>query len=371
MMPAEVMLSSNEAVDQKPLDGLFIHASNVNGLGAIQVVSAFLSAISNIGIEPMLIACPQQLTSCHQLKFNTIRVKRLLPNAASRFIECLLPRLYYPEAQHLIVLGDVPLRHYTNQIVLFHQPNLISPAVNKNTGMSFKFKISRLLFRYNLKFVKKMVVQTAVMKQQLEQSYPELGNRIVVIPQPAPQKQYLHAKTLAAKTSYDSDTKLTLFYPAAGYPHKNHQIFNSMDKKKSARELIKEICITLDSSEVQQFPPWITNLGRLSMQQCGAYYHNADALFFPSLLESYGLPLIEAMVCGLPIVCADLDYAHCVCGDQAIYFNPDDAASAVQALNVLREKLASGWQPDWSHKLSQLPASWDDVVRQFLILFES
>ena len=253
---------------------------------------------------------------------------------------------------------------------MFHQPNLISPLVDKNAGISFKFKIARLLFRYNLKFVKKMVVQTSVMQQHLEQSYPELIDRIVVIPQPAPQSEYLSAKTVHDKTHFDSQTKLTLFYPAAGYPHKNHQIFNGMEKNPEATRLIKEICITLEQSEVQHFPPWINNLGRLSLQQCGEYYQNVDALFFPSLTESYGLPLIEAMVCGLPIVCADLPYAHCVCGEQAIYFDPEDPDSALAALNLLCEKLALGWQPDWSSQLSKLPESWNDVVLQFLKLFE-
>ena len=352
------------------IDNLFIHASNVTGLGAIQVVSAFLGAISKMGIQSMVIACPDKLDYCHQLNVPKVSVKRLLPNSLSRLFECLVPRFYYPEAKHLIVLGDIPLRHYTNQIVLFHQPNLISPLVNKNTGMSFKFKIARVLFRYNLKFVKKMVVQTPVMQQHLEQSYPELIDRIVVIPQPAPQSEYLSVKTVRDKTHFDSQTKLTLFYPAAGYPHKNHRIFNAMEKNPDAKRLIKEICITLEQNEVQHFPQWINNLGRLSLQQCGEYYQNVDALFFPSLTESYGLPLIEAMLCGLPIVCADLPYAHCVCGEQAIYFNPEDPDSALTALNLLREKLASGWRPDWSSQLSKLPESWNDVVLQFLKLFE-
>jgi len=355
-------------LDLKPLEHLFIHASNVTGLGAIQVVSAFLKAVSKMDIQSVLIACPDKLDYCHQLDVPTLTIKRLLPNSLSRLLECLLPRMYYSEAKHLIVLGDIPLRHYSNQIVLFHQPNLISPQVDKNAGMSFKFKIARLLFRYNLKFVKKMVVQTPVMQQYLEQSYPELINRIVVIPQPAPNNDYLSVKNAHDRTPFDSKTKLTLFYPAAGYPHKNHKIFIGMGKHPEAKQLIKKICITLEINEIQNFPPWVNNLGRLSLQQCGAHYQSADALFFPSMTESYGLPLIEAMVCGLPIVCADLAYAHCVCGEQAIYFNPEDPDSALAALTTLRAELASGWWPDWSSQLSKLPDSWDDVVLRFLKL---
>ncbi|WP_198266706.1 glycosyltransferase [sulfur-oxidizing endosymbiont of Gigantopelta aegis] len=161
-----------------------------------------------------------------------------------------------------------------------------------------------------------------------------------------------------------------LFYPAAGYPHKNHKILNDMENFEESSQLINEMCITLKYEEKRHFPMWVNNLGRLSSQACGEYYQSVDALFFPSLTESYGLPLIEAMICGLPIVCADLDYAHCVCGEQAIYFDPDDPVSAIKALVLLRCKLATGWQPDWSIALAKLPASWDEVVQKFLKLLE-
>ncbi|WP_198266707.1 hypothetical protein [sulfur-oxidizing endosymbiont of Gigantopelta aegis] len=194
---------------------LLVHASNVTGLGAIQVVGAFINAITKINSHEMLVACPEQLPYCHRLKVSTVTLRRVLPNSLSRLFECLFPHFYFPGTEQLIVLGDIPLRNYQNQVVLFHQPNLIRPHINKNTGMTFKFKILRLLFRYNLKFVRKMIVQTIVMKEQLEQSYPELRDRIVVIPQPAPDNDFLHAKNWDKPFNYNKHTKLTLFldYP--------------------------------------------------------------------------------------------------------------------------------------------------------------
>jgi len=41
-----------------------------------------------------------------------------------------------------------------------------------------------------------------------------------------------------------------------------------------------------------------------------AYYKSATALLFPSVLESFGLPLIEAAAFGTPVFAADLPYAH-------------------------------------------------------------
>ena len=44
-------------------------------------------------------------------------------------------------------------------------------------------------------------------------------------------------------------------------------------------------------------------------------YKNADALLFPSYIETLGLPLLEAAAFGLPVLAADVDYAHEVLKD--------------------------------------------------------
>ena len=55
-------------------------------------------------------------------------------------------------------------------------------------------------------------------------------------------------------------------------------------------------------------------------------------MIFPSLCETLGLPLQEAMSAGLPVLAADLPYAREVCGDYASYFNPRDVDSIEKAI---------------------------------------
>jgi glycosyltransferase involved in cell wall biosynthesis len=47
-------------------------------------------------------------------------------------------------------------------------------------------------------------------------------------------------------------------------------------------------------------------LGRLAQDELAPLYRGADALLFPSLVESFGLPVVEAMASGCPVVCSDL-----------------------------------------------------------------
>jgi glycosyltransferase involved in cell wall biosynthesis len=53
-----------------------------------------------------------------------------------------------------------------------------------------------------------------------------------------------------------------------------------------------------------------------------ALYRASDACLMPSFCESFAHPLVEAMALGLPLLCADRPYAHEICGEDAVYFDP-------------------------------------------------
>jgi glycosyltransferase involved in cell wall biosynthesis len=91
-------------------------------------------------------------------------------------------------------------------------------------------------------------------------------------------------------------------------------------------------------------------------------YRDVDGLLFLSTEESYGFPLIEAMFMGIPVVCPDLPYAHELCSDGAIYFDPNSISSLHDALVTLNMRFSEGWWPDWTRQLSVLPKNWDVVA---------
>jgi glycosyltransferase involved in cell wall biosynthesis len=93
-----------------------------------------------------------------------------------------------------------------------------------------------------------------------------------------------------------------------------------------------------------------------------AAYQNAHAMVFLSTKESFGFPLLEAMYLGLPIVCADLPYAHALCAQGAIYFDPASVQSLKNAIAELQLRLQQGWVPDWTAQLQKFPQDWDRVA---------
>ncbi|EIT84632.1 mannosyltransferase [Fictibacillus macauensis ZFHKF-1] len=66
-------------------------------------------------------------------------------------------------------------------------------------------------------------------------------------------------------------------------------------------------------------------------------YSSADVFLFPSLYEGFGLPVLEAMACGTPVVTSDVASLPEVAGDAAIYVDPtDDECIATGLIDVLQ-----------------------------------
>jgi len=66
-------------------------------------------------------------------------------------------------------------------------------------------------------------------------------------------------------------------------------------------------------------------------------YAGATALVCPSLDEGFGLPVLEAMACGTPAVCARAGALPEVAGDAALYVEPTDVRSIAAGLGTILE----------------------------------
>ena len=156
-----------------------------------------------------------------------------------------------------------------------------------------------------------------------------------------------------------------MFYPAEEYPHKNHNVINDL-LLTDLNGVIGHMVLTVSEKPFSSRPQWLHCVGRLNHTDCLLEYEKADALFFPSMLESYGLPLVEAMSIGLPVIAADLPYARLLCGDDGIYFDPESSENLIEACKELKSRLLEGWRPDWSSSLRNIPKTWKVVAERFL-----
>jgi glycosyltransferase involved in cell wall biosynthesis len=75
--------------------------------------------------------------------------------------------------------------------------------------------------------------------------------------------------------------------------------------------------------------------GSVSNEELSVIYSNAHIFCFPSFEEAFGLPPLEAMASGIPVVVSNSSSLPEVCGDAAIYVNanePDEIAKAITRL---------------------------------------
>ncbi len=149
--------------------------------------------------------------------------------------------------------------------------------------------------------------------------------------------------------------EVRLFYPARGYPHKNHKIIPA-----TAYEFLRltgsalRVVTTLSHQEMDSLglvgKKSVINLGPVPVSACPYLYLETDGLFFPSLLETFSSAPLEAQFLRRPIICSNATCIMDTVGANAQYFDALDAHSAAEAVSdalldpARREQLIeNGW----------------------------
>lgn len=79
----------------------------------------------------------------------------------------------------------------------------------------------------------------------------------------------------------------------------------------------------------------ITHLGYVTDGELRALYENALCFVYPSMYEGFGLPPVEAMTCGCPVIVAKAASLPEICGDAALYCDPTDPRDIARAIRLL------------------------------------
>jgi len=265
------------------------------------------------------------------------------------------------------------------QAIVFYAAQLLYPDSHFGPR-TFKDKIRhRYLKSHFIKELKQtqlVFCQTEVMKTRLREIYG-FDEKIMVAGPSVPDSMRQIPKDIPAPSTFiGHENQLKLFCPARYYPHKNLEIFVDLftefsdelanvtvfitltaDQHSNAAKLMKKIVqLNLENN--------IVNLGHIQYEDIGAYYRHSDALFMPSLLESFSTTYVEAMAAGLPILTSDLDFARSACGDAADYFDPFSPEAVKSSIVKFRDDEARRNELSrlGEQKMQSEVTTWDDIA---------
>jgi glycosyltransferase involved in cell wall biosynthesis len=253
---------------------------------------------------------------------------------------------------------------YRNQVVVFHDANVFALP----EAYSFLFRL-----KYNLTF--NLLSRSArLLLTDSDFSRRELAKHLS-IPVERFEVVYLggeHFVRIRSDGSILQRHGLTprtyMLMVASQSRHKN--LAGAVQAIKKVKMGIKFVMVggsfgtVFQDAGLEELPLNIQHLGYVSDEELKALYENALGFILPSLYEGFGLPVLEAMVCGCPVLCANAASLPEVGGDAVLYFDPvnvDDIAGAIQ-----RFLDDPAMQKDLREKgLQQFPRfSWEQASRQ-------
>ncbi len=109
---------------------------------------------------------------------------------------------------------------------------------------------------------------------------------------------------------------------------------------------------------------------RLTDIQLKTVYQEALCLAFPSMYEGFGLPPLEAMACGCPVVVSKAASLPEVCGDAAVYIDPYSVESIAEGINtvLLDENLRAELRLKGIKRARMF--EWQDTAKKFIEIFQ-
>lgn len=328
---------------------LFINAPNIHHGGGAVLLNDLMRAIP-ADIPAIAILDERMVLSAYVPPH--VGVRRVRPTIGDRFwAERWLSRQVEVTDRVLCFGNLAPFFELRGDVSVFLQNRYLVDGEALLSALPFKSRIRLRLERAWLttfrNHARRYFVQTPSMQRLAED---RLG--VPVICSPFVPESVL---TSAATSARSSSARFDFLYVASGEAHKNHATLISAWALLADEGMFPSLALTLSESSSPDLAKHIEaessakrlhihNLGVLPHDQLVDLYRDSKALIYPSRFESFGLPLIEAKLAGLPILAPELDYVRDVL-DPTESFDPRSPISIARAVKRFLKKEQSTFKP--------------------------
>lgn len=233
----------------------------------------------------------------------------------------------------------------------------------------------KFLYKINLKKNDFVIVQQTWIKKAFLNLF-KIDKEKILVCYPEVKKQLDFIKIDKFTSLEKRSDVFTFFYPALARPFKNFEVIGEAMKILERRGISNfEVIITIKGDEnnyakhILKKYMYLNNLkfvGMLSFDEVNKYYKKADALLFPSTLETWGLPITEFKAYEKPIILSKLPYAFETLGmyDKGCFFNPLNASELADKMSFV---MNGHLQFDQTYKIEDpILIGWSELYKKIL-----
>jgi glycosyltransferase involved in cell wall biosynthesis len=264
-----------------------------------------------------------------------------------RTVARLRPDVLFSSANFGLLSSPVP------QVLLIREGGLFDPFYLANctpaqgVAPTLQRGFRRRLILESARRSDRVVTPTRAMRELLLHWAPDLASKIEVNSYGTMSESFAPSSDL--RREWRADGCLRLIYVSVYYPHKQPELVCRAVAELNRGGQRAHATISMDIRETDDFRGGLLDhriltetlalgdvtLGRRPYESLPDLYRTHDVFVFPSISETFGHPMVEAMGCGLPVVAADTPVNREVCGDAALYFEPLSLDSLLGCLRRL------------------------------------
>ena len=272
-----------------------------------------------------------------------------------------LPKLFSAEKLDILHVPyfTIPVFYPGKFVVTIHDLTILHYPTGKATTLPLPFYWAKLLgyraiLEIGLHRASGVIAVSFATKEELMDHFALDERKISVI----------HEGVREGKDGKSLIKEPYFLYVGNAYPHKNLEMLLRAIGDKTLVLVGKE---DLFYKRLPR-PSNVIFFGQANDEQLGSLYTHATALVFPSLMEGFGLPALEAAACGTPVICSDIPAFREILGPLGNYFMPNDT-SALRALIAHPEKLKKPTKEEQQELLKRF--TWRQMAILTLQIYES
>lgn len=272
-----------------------------------------------------------------------------------------------------------PLLYFGNIATMTHDLTMFK-FVRRGTTPLLAYKIKVGLYRFLVKWAhmksRRIIVPTKWVAQEIAAFQPTVKERLVV----TYESGELPPTNTARRPGAVAENDKFIMYLGTAFPHKNlEKLIDAFDLLHILHPRLKLVLVGKKEKhyealeKVAQKHPSSKNIiitGFLPDEQAKWLYQHCQAYVFPSLSEGFGLPALEAMGYGAPVVSSNASCLPELYGDAVHYFNPHDAKNIAAKVNdvLVDKKLQKKLVADGRQQVKKY--SWHKMAEETLIVYK-